>query len=151
MPSNSKSIWKLNSWKASFGAPLWGTASFGQNTKCFNSGRVVGSVTNHPAGYLRYPARWEPLVPEQLESWCCPKYCGGGQSPQLGAFGTRSNNKISSFPRSSAARRESSCPLNQRGTDTRLVYLTKGSTGRLCLPVGGKAPNCRRTQHLILF
>ena len=116
-----------------------------------NSGRVVGSATNHPAGYLRYPARWEPLVPEQLESWCCPKYCGGGQSPQLGAFGTRSNNKISSFPRSSAARRESSCPLNQRGTDTRLVYLTKGSTGRLCLPVGGKAPNCRRTQHLTLF
>jgi hypothetical protein len=106
---------------------------------------------NHPAGYLRYPARWEPLVPEQLEPWCCPKYCGRGQSPQLGAFGTRSNNKISSFPRSSAARRESSCPLNQRGTDTRLVYLTKGSTGRLCLPVGGKAPNCRRTQHLILF
>ena len=30
---------QLNSWKA------------------LPSGRVVGSVTNHPAGYLRYPAR----------------------------------------------------------------------------------------------
>jgi len=78
MPSNSKSIWKLNSWKASFGAPLWGTAfrPGGVTTQLDTFGIRPGGNIWFPNNWNRGAARsiavggkapnWVPLAPGQI-------------------------------------------------------------------------------------